>query len=146
MAVTWFVGGNLLVERDAFWRRVRDGLVSIRNAKRLTQREVAERLGVAYETYRGWERGHTEVRLDRIDAIAAALGVSSADLLRAIGFADDPTPDGTALRRDLERLFGPEESEQLQRLLPALAQLPYNERQLVLRLIGAALDNRRSPN
>lgn len=51
-------------------------LIEARIAARLTQRELAERLGVAEQQVQRWEANdYTGVGLDRLQAIADALGV-----------------------------------------------------------------------
>lgn len=139
VAITWVYGDGQVTDRDDFWARVRSGLQAARAHSRLTQREVAARIGVPYETYRGWERGLSEVRLDRINAIAEALELSPTDLLREMGLVDNALDPGSALDRELERLFGPRERDDVKRIMLGLASLPYSERQVALRMIGGLL-------
>lgn len=139
MAVSILVGGIGVGRSDVFWGRVREGLRRVREERRLTQRDVADRLGVPYETYRSWERSAAEMRLEKLKEVADAMGMSLSELLHAIGVADDPLLPGSAVERELVTLFGPEEAATVQRLLPALARMPHHSRQMALRLIRATV-------
>lgn len=67
-------------DREAFGQHVR----SIRQAKGLSQEELADRAGVHRTYVSSLERGQRNVGLDNIHAIARALGVDPAKL-----FAED---------------------------------------------------------
>lgn len=64
------IGGESLGER----------LHRLRKLRGLTQGELANRLGVSKPTVWAWEQGRARPIEDRIEAIAEALGVESADL------------------------------------------------------------------
>lgn len=83
---------------SVFSRRLR----KLRDTRRLTQREVAERLGIAPSTLGMYEAGKREPDNDLLVAIAAMYGTSLDYLL---GRTDDPSPtpshdEGRVVRRD----------------------------------------------
>lgn len=53
----------------------------VRTAAKLSQAELADRLGVAPKTVTRWELGHQEFKTALLEQIAAELGVSAVDLL-----------------------------------------------------------------
>lgn len=71
----------------------------------LTQREVAELVGVSIEAYKGWEGGRHHPRSENVAPLAQALGISTDELmmeaqrrsisedLRALFNAADKLPD-----------------------------------------------------
>jgi transcriptional regulator with XRE-family HTH domain len=64
-------------------------LRSERKKRKLTQEEMADRLGIARSTYSGYETGKTEPDFDTLEKIANYLEVSYDYLL---GRTNDPTP------------------------------------------------------
>src|SRR5260370_15089218 len=60
-----------------------------RQAARLTQRQVADRLGVHFTVVANWEAGRRIPRVDRLGELARQLGVRPAELTSA---ADDTGP------------------------------------------------------
>ena len=64
--------------RAAFGRRVRE----LRKARGFSQEELAHRAGMHYTYVGGIERGERNPALVNIGALAGALGVSLADLVR----------------------------------------------------------------
>ena len=68
----------LRVRRAAFGSRLRQ----LRAARRLSQEELAKRAGIDRSNYTEIELGKTSPRVDSLWDIAAALGVSVADLFR----------------------------------------------------------------
>jgi transcriptional regulator with XRE-family HTH domain len=67
---------ELRAQRLSFGLRVRN----LRQARRLSQEELAELAGVHRTYVSSLERGQRNVGLDNILAIAAALGVPASDL------------------------------------------------------------------
>ena len=53
----------------------------IRNERQLTQKEMADLLGMPSSTYSRIERGETSVSLEELPAIATSLGIGVQDLL-----------------------------------------------------------------
>ena len=64
-----------------------------RNAAGITQRVLAERMGVAVQTVQNWERGSRTPTIPVLIAIAAAIGVPAVDLFA--GAVDDPSATPT---------------------------------------------------
>jgi transcriptional regulator with XRE-family HTH domain len=95
----------------------------LRDMRRLTQREVAEQLGIAPSTLGMYEAGKREPDNDLLVAIAAIYETSTDYLL---GLTDDPTPpshdEGRAIRRDYPlppigyEDLSPEERERIDKL------------------------------
>jgi transcriptional regulator with XRE-family HTH domain len=57
----------------------------------LNQADVAERIGVSAPSVSGWEKGRARPKHDRMEALAAILGVQVSDLLG--GFAPEGLHD-----------------------------------------------------
>lgn len=70
-----------------------DRLVAAREAAGLTQSALATRLGVRSKTLRGWENDLAEPRANRLQMLAAMLGVSLRWLLTGEGDGGAPAPD-----------------------------------------------------
>lgn len=56
----------------------------------LTQRELAERVGVSPSAVTHWERGSVAPRTDRLGQIAEALGVDERDLVGDVATREEP--------------------------------------------------------
>ena len=59
-------------------------LRELRQRRYLTQRDMAEMIGVSDITVAAWESGRTKPRLRKIPRIAEALGVDPSDVEQAI--------------------------------------------------------------
>jgi transcriptional regulator with XRE-family HTH domain len=59
-------------------------LKDLREAKSLTQMEVAVRLNTTPTTVSNWERGVQEPRLNQIPSLAQLYGVTADELIRAV--------------------------------------------------------------
>lgn len=83
-------------------------LKDIRAERGLTQAQVAAGFGLSLEGYRAYEKGYSRLRVGRVADMAAALGISSAELASRL---DLSLPmDSASLRQELAALFGPDES------------------------------------
>ncbi|MCA2010874.1 helix-turn-helix transcriptional regulator [Pararhodobacter sp. CCB-MM2] len=71
-----------------------DRLAAGRDAAGMTQSQLAQRLGVRAKTLRDWENDVSEPRANRLQMLAALLGVSLRWLLTGEG--DDVTPPAAA--------------------------------------------------
>lgn len=70
----------------AYTRRVSLGkrILAARRRKRLTQQQLAERLGVSQNTIACWEGNKTRPRGKRVRALAAELGIKTADIVAGL--------------------------------------------------------------
>jgi transcriptional regulator with XRE-family HTH domain len=79
-------------------------LHAAREAKGLSQAQVADKLGIAQQSYAAWERRHVALTPDRLAQVAALLGISIDELL---GYKPGPArpagPTGKA-RQVFERV------------------------------------------
>lgn len=75
-----------------------DRLAAAREAAGMTQTQAAARLGVRTKTLRDWEDDAAEPRANRLQMLAALLGVSLRWLLTGEG--DDVPPPGEGPRSD----------------------------------------------
>lgn len=89
----------------------------------LTQAEVAEALGIAQQTYGGYEVGRHRIPVSLLPAIARELGIEAGALLGM----EETTP----------RKRGP--APKLQRYIEQISQLPKERQQLVLQVLELAL-------
>lgn len=65
-----------------------DDLKSLRRRKFLTQKELAAKVGVSYQTVQSWEAGAAMPRLRHVPKLAEVLGVDAeqlAEILAAAG-------------------------------------------------------------
>ncbi|GAB4272092.1 MAG: helix-turn-helix transcriptional regulator [Pararhodobacter sp.] len=70
-----------------------DRLAAARDAAGLTQSALAQRLGVRVKTLRDWENDASEPRANRLQMLAALLGVSLRWLLTGVGEDVAPPSD-----------------------------------------------------
>lgn len=61
--------------------KVAKALAAAREKKGLSQADLAKKLGVVPSTVAGWELGTHGIRMDRLEAIAKALGVKVVELV-----------------------------------------------------------------
>ena len=81
MTDTWFTDDHATLG---------DRLAAARDGASMTQAQLAQRLGVRAKTLRDWENDVSEPRANRLQMLAAMLGVSLRWLLTGEG--DDVTP------------------------------------------------------
>src|SRR5438067_3424602 len=78
---------------------VGERIVVLRRRKRLTQPELAHQAGMGITTLNRVENAHASMTMEKVVALARALG-TSADYL--LGFTDDPRPPRQRRREDEE--------------------------------------------
>lgn len=85
-----------------------DRLAAAREAAGLSQKELAQRVGIKTSTLRNWEEDLSEPRANRFSILAGILGVSLSWLLMGEGegieapdFDEPMAPDMTAILTDL---------------------------------------------
>lgn len=94
----------------------------VREAKGLTQEQIARQLGVAGETIRKYETGENQVSVWALQRVAKALGVPSYSLL------NDWEPERGAQERALAALFRRLSPRERERALSVLAALEADEK------------------
>lgn len=58
----------------------KDNLIQLRKLKKMTQEDIAEKVGVSRQAVAKWESGETTPDLEKAQLLASALGVSLDDL------------------------------------------------------------------
>jgi transcriptional regulator with XRE-family HTH domain len=66
-----------------------DELKNLRRRKFLTQKELAAKVGVSYQTVQTWEAGTAQPRLRHIPKLADALGLEPGQLLDMLTMASE---------------------------------------------------------
>ncbi|MFZ1758942.1 MAG: helix-turn-helix transcriptional regulator [Streptococcus suis] len=66
-------------------------LKELRQEKKLSQKELAKKIGVHYRTLQNWENGESQIKPDKAQALADYFGVSVGYLL---GFMVDEVSEG----------------------------------------------------
>lgn len=61
-----------------------DDLKALRRRRFLTQKELAARVGVSYQTIQAWESGKARPRLRHIPTLAEVLGIEPSALLEMV--------------------------------------------------------------
>lgn len=67
-------------------REIMNRLKALRQEKKLTQKELADEIGVHYRTLQNWENNKAEIKPDKSDLLADFFGVSTGYLL---GYSPD---------------------------------------------------------
>jgi transcriptional regulator with XRE-family HTH domain len=93
-----------------------DRVAAARDARQMTQKQLAKRLGVGLKTVEGWENDVSEPRANKLQTLSGVLNVSIPWLLTGEGLGvelanEDPSPPEIAevlaemrvLRTDLQR-------------------------------------------
>ncbi len=99
-------------------------LAALRRQKGLSQRELAERLGVPRETVDYYERRAVNPTLDVIQKVAEALEVSAAELIG----------DGAAPTR-LSKKAGP--TGKVQKVFEDVSRLPRRQQEKIMEFVSA---------
>lgn len=76
-------------------------IVQKRNAKGLTQAQLAERIGVSQKSLMRWETGRRLPDADAVEALCAALGITLPELLNG---KDSPEKEEMQLTHDAQML------------------------------------------
>lgn len=87
---------------DAVERQVREAVRQARESQKVTQEQLADRLGVAGVYVSRWENGSRPIHLWRIPQIEDALGLSRGTILRNAGLVDAGDSVEDAIDRDLD--------------------------------------------
>lgn len=82
-----------------------DRLAAARDAAGLTQKDLAQRVGIKTGTLRNWEDDLSEPRANRLSILAGILGVSLSWLLTGEGEGVPAPEEGDENARDLAQLL-----------------------------------------
>lgn len=95
-----------------------DNLIRLRKLQKITQEELAERIGVSRQTIAKWESGESYPDLDRGGALAEVFGVSLDELVR-----NEELPKGLPVPLRGKHIFGSVKvGEKGQIVIPARAR------------------------
>lgn len=83
-----------------------DRVVAARDAKALTQKDLARQLGVKLKTVQAWEDDRTEPRANKVQMMSGVLGVSLTWLLNGDGDGVPEPVETTELSPDLSTALG----------------------------------------
>lgn len=98
-----------------------------RSALKLSQAEVAKRVGTYQQRYQHWESGHTRPDPDELSQLSKALGVTT-DWLLGSDEKEKPYPkdfdkEMFLLKEDLKK-YGPESVKRIRKMLPLIFEHP----------------------
>lgn len=82
-----------------------DRLAAARDSARLTQKELAQRVGIKTSTLRNWEEDLSEPRANRLSILAGILGVSLSWLLTGEGEGVAAPEEDAPLPPDMSELL-----------------------------------------
>lgn len=97
-------------------------LENLRRAKGLSQLELAQKSGVSLTTFRRWEWGTQEPRLTELRKLAAALDITTAELI------EEEPPNRVTLRHGALSLDIPTTPEGLEFLERKLSEFTASEK------------------
>ena len=92
--------------------KIGERIKNTRKKNRLSQAELAERLGVHEVTVRRWENANNELKLAIMPSIASALGTTVAYLM---GETDDPEP-----QKYQDSIALPEQTDEINQVIEAI--------------------------
>ena len=89
---------------ETFFKAMGARIAQARKAQNLTQQQVADRLGIAQQTYAGYEVGHTRIPASMLPLLAQDLGVTLDELMgQNENLRAKPGP-ASKLQRQFERI------------------------------------------
>jgi transcriptional regulator with XRE-family HTH domain len=109
-------------------------LRAVREYVGLTQKEVADRVGMSDGGYSSVERGHARMFVTDIPRFARAFGVEPAYLAQRLGLCGEDRPD---IADTLMTRFGPQLGQTLLKLDMVLAQMEHGDTAALDVLIGS---------
>ena len=74
-----------------------DRVAAARDARQMTQKQLAKRLGVGLKTVEGWENDVSEPRANKLQTLSGVLNVSIPLLLTGEGLGVDPANEDISL-------------------------------------------------
>lgn len=97
---------DMLVETSKNEYSFKDNLKNIRESKGLTQKEVADKLGIFVQSYSRYENTDQEPKLNRVVEIANILNVSLDELVFGINNSCDDKPTSANILKKYANLKG----------------------------------------
>jgi transcriptional regulator with XRE-family HTH domain len=123
---------------------LRDLLRELRSQAGFSAADVASKLGMSIDGYRGWEQGYAQPSPERLARIARAFDVPLVDLARRFGLEDEIPPPSDDLTTHLASLVGPESGRTLVEALRVLSAMPKPDQVQVIAAITDLVEGRRS--
>ena len=77
---------------------VRNNIKIYRKMKKLTQKELAEKLDVTHSSVSSWELGKNSIDMEMLNRICKVLGVTTAEI-----YAENNTPEIAESNEDMKR-------------------------------------------
>jgi transcriptional regulator with XRE-family HTH domain len=87
---------NSALANEEGLRRFPERLKALLEDRHISQRRLADELGVSKQTVTNWMQGHNEPSLRNLCGIARLLGIAPGELLKAADDPDSPHLDDTA--------------------------------------------------
>jgi transcriptional regulator with XRE-family HTH domain len=116
-------------EEAGFSRAVGERAARFRKERGITQKEMAERLGVSQPHVSFYERGETRLHAEMLAKVARILRVSADELL---GIKTPKSPDAASAAM----------SAKSRRLLQQVSELPERDQRAVVRLIRSLVSSK----
>ncbi|MGQ7550694.1 helix-turn-helix domain-containing protein [Streptococcus suis] len=104
-------------------------LKELRQEKKLSQKELAKKIGVHYRTLQNWENGESQIKPDKAQKLAEHFGVSVGyllgyeDLLDQLEEVDAELTKGMALSKNLSMAASSSYDELFENILELLKKL-----------------------
>ncbi len=86
-------------------KRVGELIRRLRDAKGITQMELAERVGLSYQQIQKYEKGRSSISLSRLRQIAHALDVPISEFFEKDDYVAEPTSSYQGLSEEERRLL-----------------------------------------
>jgi transcriptional regulator with XRE-family HTH domain len=108
---------------ETFFKALGARIAQARKAQNLTQQQIADRLGIAQQTYAGYEVGHTRIPASMLPSLAQDLGVTLDELM--------------GLNENLRAKPGP--ASKLQKQFERISQLPRTKQRFFSEVLDGLL-------
>jgi len=108
---------------DTFFKALGARIAQARKAQNLTQQQIANRLGIAQQTYAGYEVGHTRIPASMLPLLAQDLGITLDELM--------------GLNENLRPKPGP--ASKLQKQFERISQLPRTKQRFFSEVLDGLL-------
>jgi len=108
---------------ESFFKALGARIAQARKAQNLTQQQIADRLGIAQQTYAGYEVGHTRIPASMLPSLAQDLGATLDELM--------------GQNENLRAKPGP--ASKLQKQFDRISQLPRTKQRFVSEVLEAVI-------